>query len=288
MCAIVNFVVALVACSILKPRNYMPIPLKTTLRKEYIWTNLKSVFGIQAFKKDYSLILLGLWYGLSLFGYIIVLFTVSPYAIQVGLSAKQASILTAVLSATQVIGRPSMGIIADKVGRYNYVIFISIIISIFIWAYWINATTFGALVGFSILIGFSHGIGAVFCQPLASDLLDDSEQIPTVWSTLNITVSAFCMSSEVIAMKLRNNEVSNPYIGTQVFSGACFLGCAFFALLIREKVVKKSMNSKIQKLKEGNDLDTELAKELQDLETLVGSQSFAIGYLRRTFYPIKV
>ncbi|CAH2353416.1 uncharacterized transporter Esbp6p [[Candida] railenensis] len=238
MCAFVSGFVALIACSIMKPRNYKPLPLKVTLTKEFIFGNAKTIFSVSVFR-DYALVLLGIWFGISVLGYMLVLFSISSYGISVGLSANQGSILTAVMNAGQVIGRPSCGFMADKFGRFNFTIINCLVVTVLILAFWINSTSFGALLAFSVIIGSTIGVGSLYCQSLASDILQDMENLPAAWSGLNIIVSFFCIGTEDIAFALKKDGAVNPYLHTQIFGGVCFFVSALLLCIMREKVVRK-------------------------------------------------
>ncbi|CAH2353418.1 uncharacterized transporter Esbp6p [[Candida] railenensis] len=304
MCAFVTGFVAIIACSMMKPRNYKPLPLKTTLTRAFIYSNVRTIFSTNVFK-DYALLLLGLWYGLTCLAYILVLFSVSSYAISVGLTAFQGSIITAVLNASQTIGRPASGFLADKFGRFNFTIASSVYLCLLVLAFWINATSFGSLMGFSILIGFSIGIGNVFCQSLASDILNDMDSLPAAWSGLNIIVSFFCIGAEVAALALKKDGASNEYLNTQIFGGVCFFASAMLLCIMRENVVKKRLMESLERERKlyeersnfnGYLRDNAAVKgeEIKAIETridrykiLVQTSSLKI-YFIRLFYPIKV
>ena len=304
MCAFVTGFVAIIACSIMKPRNHKQLPLKVTLTKEFILGNAKTIFSASVFR-DYALILLGLWFGLCLLGYILVLFSVSSYGILVGLTAFQGSILTAVLNAGQFIGRPSCGFIADKFGRFNFTIVNCLVITVLILAYWINATSFGALIVFSILIGLTIGVGSLFCQSLASDILQNMENLPAAWSGLNIIVLLFCIGAEVIALALKEEGQANPYLHSQIFGGLCFFAGAVLLCLMRENVVRKRLvgrlltertlyNEKTNSkgyLKERDQADVEEIEQIEERITrygiLVNVRSVKFFFIRM-FYPIKI
>lgn len=56
---------------------------------------------------------------LSMLGYVGFLFFLPNYAISIGLSAKQASIIGALMNLDQGLGRPIIGLISDRYGRIN-------------------------------------------------------------------------------------------------------------------------------------------------------------------------
>lgn len=296
--------VALIACSIMKPRNYKPLPFNFTLRKEFIYTNAKSIFSASVFK-DYALVLLGIWFGICTIGYMLVLFTISSYGILVGLSAFQGSVLTAVLNAGQVFGRPFCGLVGDKLGRFNFAIVNCLILTVLILAFWIKATSFGALLAFSILIGSTIGVGSLFCQSLASDILQNMEKLPAAWSGLNMIVLLFSIGTEVFAFALKKDRVANPYLHTQIFVGVCFFFSAILLFVMREKVVRKRFVASLDRdrklhfdkssltstLNEVSQVEVFELVEIQmriDKYEFLAHDSSVRSFFARMLYPMKV
>ncbi|RFU32935.1 hypothetical protein B7463_g3405, partial [Scytalidium lignicola] len=59
------------------------------------------------------------WGFLSIIGFEMVLFSLDDYARNIGLSAHQGSVITAMINLGQALGRPAIGLISDKLGRLN-------------------------------------------------------------------------------------------------------------------------------------------------------------------------
>lgn len=118
MVGVVALVLALIATILNRPRNYNPLPYSTTLKPKFIKDNFRLIFDISFFN-SYPLVLVSLWFLLCLLGYTLMLFSMAAYCNLVGLSAHSASTVTALLNVGQVFGRPSLGLIADRVGRNN-------------------------------------------------------------------------------------------------------------------------------------------------------------------------
>lgn len=202
MVGLVALFLVLTSATIMKPRNYKQPPLKTTLTKEFIIENAKVIFDLKVVKNQ-GVCIIALWFTLVIIGYTLMMFSLSSYATAVGLSHSQASTLTAIMNAAQTVGRPCMGFLADYVGRANFATIGSLVISILLYAYWINADTFGSLIGFAICIGLVIGLGASLVQPLIADVISpDLEQMPAAWSAINIFMSFFSLVTEVIALAL--------------------------------------------------------------------------------------
>ena len=57
------------------------------------------------------------WGFFSMLGYCVVLFSLPDYATSIGLSSTQGSIIGALVSAGQMVGRPFIGVASDRWGR---------------------------------------------------------------------------------------------------------------------------------------------------------------------------
>ena len=312
MTGIVALTLALIATILNKPRNYSPLPYSTTLKKRFIIDNFKLVFDIKIFK-TYPLVLVSLWFLLCLLGYTLMLFSMAAYSTLVGLSAHDASTVTALLNVGQVFGRPSLGLVADRVGRNNLSASVSLLISILLWAFWINATTFPVISVFSIILGFFIGIGSLMCQSLAADIIQAQEKIPAAWSIINIVISFFCLVAEVIALAIRDENSDRPFLNTQIFSGCCFFAAFLLLLINREWLVRRTLKNRLLAAKSGisclekkrsrylnaDDLQRDETEsnngisELELLETRITKYEKLLGrspmyVLIRMLYPIRV
>lgn len=302
MVGFVALVTGLIAIALLKPRNYKPLPYSVTLKKEYIWKNVKSIIDIKVFN-NYVLIVLSFWFSLSIMGYTLMLLSISSYASLVGLSPHQGSILTALLNLGQTFGRPGMGFIADRYGRFNIVAIVNLIIVIFIFAWWINATTFLVLAPFALIFGCIIGMASTFAQSLASDIISDHiHDLPAVWSGLNIFVSFFCLVAEVIALAVKDNNSSKPYLHTQIFAGCCFVVSFIMILIMREWMVRRCLKKRLDeaevnistvtsveptKPEDKSEVTLKLLNErVERYNTLLGVGIKA--YFYRMIYPLKV
>lgn len=250
MSGIVTLLLALIATTLNKPRNYKPLPLSITLSTKFINDNCKIILDFSIFK-NYAFVLITLWFLLCLLGYILMLFSMAAYSNLVGLTPHTASTITALLNVGQVFGRPSMGLLADRVGRNNFSATISLLISVLLWAFWINATSFPAIAVFAIILGLFIGIGSVMSQSLAADILQDEGKLPAAWSYINIAGLFFCLVAEVIALAIRDESSDKPFLNTQIFCGCCFFVAFLLLLVIREWLVRRTLNSRLHIAKSG-------------------------------------
>ena len=289
MCGIVTGSAATFAALILRPRKRINTPLKATLTKEFILANAKIMFNFKIFRR-YPLAILALWFLVILMNYIILLFSLAPYAQLVGLSASQGSNITAILNAAQVVGRPIMGYFGDSIGRNNTSGLVSLTCSILILAFWINAKTYASLIGFSVLIGFIVGVGSTMAQSMAADLVEIPAHLPAAWSGLNILVGFFSLVAEVIALKLVNLSLKRQYLHPQIFTGVCFFFGFLLMMVNREWLVRRKLQTRRHALEEMSETD-ELEKEKDINQVQLGTYNRLLTpqhYFTRMFYPIRV
>ena len=105
-----------------------------------------------------QVIFLLMWSFLITWGYVILLFSLPDYARSVGLSDHQAGILNAVLNLGTAIGRPLIGIASDHLGRIEVAGVITLISGLSCLVIWLPATSYAALIFFSVFIGGMFGI----------------------------------------------------------------------------------------------------------------------------------
>ncbi|RCK64810.1 putative transporter ESBP6 [Candida viswanathii] len=246
MVGIVCLFAALVSAVIMKPRNVKQPPLKSTMTKQFVIESFKAIFDPKVFRIP-GICIIAVWFALALMGYTLMLFSLSSYASSVGLTHSQASVLTAVMNAAQIIGRPSMGLTADRFGRANFTASASLVISILLFAFWINARSYAALIAFACIIGLIIGVGSSLAQPLAADVIHPHlDKMPAAWSGINIFVSPFCLVSEVIALALVVLNSSRPYLHTQIFAGCCFFACFLIMMTLREYLIRKFLKERLE------------------------------------------
>lgn len=242
----ITFASSLFGTAFLRVRNPKKSKFKERFNKEFIIKNCKIIFDVKVFD-NYPMILVGIWFGLTLLGYIIVLYSFSSYATSIGLSHTQGSNILAILNAAQVIGRPLVGNAGDYFGRTNTAAFFCCYVTILIFAFWLNTTTYAALIVLSVLIGGPVGLGSTMAQSLAADILDKmgrSARLPAAWSGLNIMVSLFSLPAEVIALKLRRPLATKSYAHTQIFTACCYLFGMILLLVNREWLVRKTFEAR--------------------------------------------
>jgi MFS family permease len=113
-------------------------------------------FDYRLFRRGEFLLLLAFGF-LSMLGYIVLLFSLPNFAQSVGMTAKQGSIIGAVLNLGQALGRPPIGYFSDAVGRTNMAALMTALAGVFSLLIWPFATSFGVLVFFALIGGCVAG-----------------------------------------------------------------------------------------------------------------------------------
>lgn len=282
-------ITCIVSTLLLKQRNPpKPVGVKSL---SGVWSQFELVFSVQVTRK-FTVILLGLWFAFALFGYNLMIFTLSPYGVAKGLTSRQASLLTTIMNAAQCFGRPSMGFLGDKIGRMNITVILTAFLTTIMFAFWLNCHGFLDLLFFAICVGCTVGVANVMSTVLVADMVSAEDFLPA-WSFVNSAGAPFLLVCEVIAQAMVDeNNHANPYLHTQIFAGLCFFIALILILVLREIKVRRLLAQRLESsvftyergCYDKEELDrTACMKE--GLESLLLSSPCA--YFKRMFYPIK-
>ncbi|KAL1620287.1 hypothetical protein SLS56_009721 [Neofusicoccum ribis] len=226
MIGIASGVVNLVAVAVVRGRNK---EVRATIRG----------FDVALLRRE-SVVLLLAWAFASMLGYMTLLYSLSAYGKdQLGLSASQASAVTAFLNLGTAVGRPLVGLASDRYGRIEVAGLSTFVCAIFVFAIWIPSNSYGVLVFFAVVSGTILGVmwmvsGArkqqgsadTCCQTISplcvevAGLKDLNSMLSLAWAT---TVLPF---SEVIALKIRRPGADRPYLYPQIYSGVSYMVAA--------------------------------------------------------------
>lgn len=109
--------------------------------------------------RRYDCLLLLAWAFTNVLGYIVILYSLSSYAVEVvGLTQKQAGLLTAMLNLGTGVGRPAIGLLSDRWGRVRVAGFITAGCAVLVFAAWVPAGSHAVLVFFSLASGVILGV----------------------------------------------------------------------------------------------------------------------------------
>ena len=127
-------------------------------------------FDYRLFKRYQYWLLLG-WGFFSMMGYIVLLFSLPNYAVSIGLTARQGSIVGALLNLGQGLGRPIVGVFSDSAGRINLAGLCTFLAGLFCFIIWIFAKTFGVVIFFAILVGTVAGVYWTTIAPVGAEVV---------------------------------------------------------------------------------------------------------------------
>ncbi|KAL7790298.1 major facilitator superfamily domain-containing protein [Trichoderma ceciliae] len=132
-----------------------------------------------------------------------------------------------ILNAVSIFGRILPGIAADKMGRYNVMIFITFLSAIFCLAVWVPVRNMAGILVFVAFFGFSSG-GFISIGPTLVAQISDIRQIGTRVGTVFAIQSIGALTGSPIGGAIVSAQ-HGDYLGLQLFCGCCMMvGCLVF------------------------------------------------------------
>lgn len=213
---IIAFVVNLTCTALLRDRNK-------------IIGASQLAFDLSLFRRVEYLLLVGYgWF--SMFGYVVLVFSLANYANTIGLDASQAALISAFFNLGQVFGRPIVGYFSDRTGRITMASIATTLAAVCSLAIWINAKVYGVLIFFALVGGFVGGSFWVTVGPVTAEVVG-LRHIASALSILWITIVIPATTSMPIALQIVDNTGS--YLGAQLFVGCMFVAAAVCAVVLR-------------------------------------------------------
>ncbi|PMD38794.1 major facilitator superfamily protein [Hyaloscypha variabilis F] len=185
-------------------------------------------FDVRLFRR-YEVFLALAWGFVSMFGYVILLFSLSDFARSIGLGSTQAAAVTALLNLGTAVGRPVVGVMSDRFGRIETAGLVTFLCFVSVFAIWVPATSYAATICFAIINGGILGVFWMTIAPVSAEVVGLKE-LPSMLSLAWMMVVLPCTFSEVIALKLRRVNSSREFLYAQIFCGLAYLIASFFAL----------------------------------------------------------
>jgi MFS family permease len=175
-----------------------------------------------------------------MFAYVVVLYTLVNFTTSLGYSEYEGSIVSAMVQLGSCIGRPLVGLTADKIGSITMALIAYTLCAIFALAMWIPARNYATIIVFALIMGSLMGSIYGTVAPSIARLVGMNK--------LNVT---FCMlwmflggagiASPVIGVSLKTGGGgfvdATQYVYCSVFAGVSFAVCALSLLLLRGYVL---------------------------------------------------
>ncbi|KAL5617963.1 hypothetical protein FOVSG1_000185 [Fusarium oxysporum f. sp. vasinfectum] len=175
-----------------------------------------------ALLRSRAVALLLMWAFTTMFGYVVLLFSLSEFALAIGLSRKQATDIVGFLNVGTAIGRPLIGLVSDRFSRVATACVLTLLCGLICFVLWLPATSFGLTLFFSILCGAILGVFWMTIGPLSAEVAG----IQNLQATLSLAWAATILpaaSAEVIALMLQGLPAPRTYVYPQVFAGLAYI-----------------------------------------------------------------
>lgn len=142
----------LAAISVIRDRNHVIQPSQLGFDTELL--------------RRYEVVLLLSWAFVSMLGYVVLLFSLSDFALSIGLSRSQATDVIGLLNVGTAIGRPIIGILSDRWSRIDTAGALTLLCGLSCFTLWLPAQSFGLTVFFALLCGAIVGVFWMVSPPL--------------------------------------------------------------------------------------------------------------------------
>jgi MFS family permease len=228
-----------------------------------------AAFHLPLLKRPEFILLQG-WAWFSMFGYVVLIFSLTNYAVSIGLTATQGSLIGALFNLGQGIGRPVVGLVSDRLGRINVATILTFICGLFCLVIWVFAKNLGVLVFFGILVGTVAGTFWTTIAPIGAEVVG-LRDLPAALSLTWVFLVPPCTTSEPIGLALRSENASNVYLHCQLFTGFAYIagtGCLW--------IVRGWKVGELERIARRKEIEERRATEnriLMDVETLGEKQS---------------
>ncbi|KAG2197712.1 hypothetical protein INT47_007946 [Mucor saturninus] len=224
---IATFVVSMLSTILLREKPGVPKAKKTQL-SEIIDLSIC---------KDSKFVIWCIAGNLSMMSYFIPAFYLPSHATKIGLLPSQGSILVAVFSAVNVLGRIVSGYLGDHIGVVNVdIIFLFIcgLSSLFIWTF---ANSFVTLLIFIVIYGFMSGAVFSLLAPITA-AITGMEKYPS-----GICLYLFFMTAArfgpSFAGAIQTATDKHSFFSQQMVTGLAFILSAFVTVFLKYKMQPK-------------------------------------------------
>ena len=221
--------------------------------------------AIQPFQNAFSyreyghveVVLVVAWGVFTELGYIVLLYSLPNYAMSIGLTPSQGSVVGAMLSLGLGIGRPVIGVISDTFGRINTATLMTLLCGVLCLSLWVPANSYGVLIAFALTSGCVCGIYWNTVTPVLAEVVG-MKRLPSSFGVICLALVVPTTFAEPIALEI---VTASGYLTAQVFVGCMFLLAGASTWLLRSWKI--------------NEVELKAARERQQLELLSSEESVA-------------
>lgn len=213
-----SFAVLVFATSLIRDRNKVVRP---TIHP----------FDVAILKRYQVWMVLG-WSVFSLLGYMVLLYSLGNYGRTLGLNQTQSGIVITMVNLGTGIGRMFIGVISDRLGRMTVSGSCAGLSGILVFAWWVNAEDYGALLSYALVSGMIFGVYWATVAPISAEVVE-LKDLPSLLCLIWLIDVPPTLFSEAVALELRRQKSGRPYLYPQIYSGLCYLMAAAFLLELR-------------------------------------------------------
>ncbi|GAB7328051.1 hypothetical protein MBLNU13_g00095t2 [Cladosporium sp. NU13] len=203
--AVTTLVMNLSCSTLMKDRNKLIMPHKRSF-------DLRQLGHISTW-------LIIIWGWLTELGYVTLLYSLPNYAMSIGLTAHQGSVVGAMLNLGLALGRPPIGYWSDTFGRINVAIFMTALRGIFCLAIWVPAKSYAVLIVFALASGTVTGTFWATVVPVTAEIVG-MQRLPLAFGMICLPLVLLTTLAEGIALELVS---TSGHLTAQVFVGCMYL-----------------------------------------------------------------
>jgi MFS family permease len=221
------------------------------------------------------------WGFFAMLAYVITVFSLADYCEQVGFTAQQGSIVSAMfncesltiitpdggdadrLIVSQGVGRPLIGLVSDRVGRINIAGLSALLACLSTFFLWIFAGKFYAGVIIYAFFGMFNGSLWPTVAPVGAEVIG-IQLLPSALSIYWLLLVLPATFAEVIGLELKHPG-RNGYIHVQVFIGAMFFASFLSIWFLRSwKLGEMNKLGLTKQQREADIQNDDVARQLAD------------------------
>lgn len=105
------------------------------------------------------------WAFMSMLGYITLLYSLSDFSLSINLDRTKATNITALLNLGTAFGRPCIGVVSDRLGRFEVATGLTFLCGLTCFALWVPATSYALTIIFALVSGAVLGVFWVVSSP---------------------------------------------------------------------------------------------------------------------------
>lgn len=147
------------------------------------------------------------------------------------------------LTSASIVGRIAPGIVADKIGRFNVMIFITLLSAVITLGLWIPGKSTGAIIAYAILFGFSSG-GYIGIAPTLVAQISDIRQIGVRTGTAFACQAIGALIGSPIAGAIVASQ-DGKFLGLQLFCGLTMASSVIIYFAARLALVGPNLMKKV-------------------------------------------